>query len=288
LKKTQTRRFAWALIPNHIHLLLQTGSVPIAKVMCRFLAGYAITFNKRHRRWGHLFQNRYRSILCQEEPYLLELVRYIHLNPLRAILVRNLEDLDEYPYAGHCALMGRRSYNWQDTNYVLGFFEGARSQYRAFVEKGLEQGKREDLIGGGLVRSMGGWSEVKAMRKERAYLKGDERILGDSDFVDSVLAKADERLDEKYKTALSGMDLDRVAYRVAELLEMTVDEVWSGGKYSQIVKARSLLCYWAVKELGVSMASLARRLRLSPPAVSKSVIRGKGVAEQNGYVLRDG
>jgi REP element-mobilizing transposase RayT len=291
LDETQTRCFSWALIPNHFHLLLQTGSVPIANVMRRLLTGYAITFNKRHRRWGHLFQNRYKSILCQEEPYLLELVRYIHLNPVRANLVCNLEDLDKYPHGGHFVLMGKRAYDWQETEYVLGLFgdrvAGAREEYRAFVEKGLAQGNRQDLVGGGLIRSMGGWSEVKTLRKEKAYLKGDERILGDSDLVDAVLEKGDEQLERKCKLAVSGMDLDGVACRVAELLEMTVDEVWSSGKYPQIVKARSLLCYWAVKELGMSKESLSRRLRISPPAVSKSVIRGEHVAQNNAFTLLD-
>jgi putative transposase len=76
--------YAFAFLSNHVHLLLRTGIVPVARIMSRLLTGYAVSFNKRHKRSGHLFQNRYKSILCEEEPYLLELVRYIHLNPLRA------------------------------------------------------------------------------------------------------------------------------------------------------------------------------------------------------------
>ena len=83
LQKTSTPCYGWALIPNHFHLLLKTGKEPIAQVMRRLLTGYAVTFNRRHRRCGRLFQNRYKSILCQENTYLLELVRYIHLNPIR-------------------------------------------------------------------------------------------------------------------------------------------------------------------------------------------------------------
>jgi len=97
---------AWAIVPNHTHLLFRTGDVPLSTFMRRLLTGYAVNFNRCHKRHGHLFQNRYRSILCQEESYLLELVRYIHLNPLRAKLVRGLGELDTYRYAGHSALMG--------------------------------------------------------------------------------------------------------------------------------------------------------------------------------------
>ncbi len=90
IPKTRTRCFAWALLPNHAHLLLQTGLLPIASLMRRLLTGYAVSFNLKYRRHGHLFQNRYKSILCQEDAYLKELVRYIHLNPLRAGLVARL------------------------------------------------------------------------------------------------------------------------------------------------------------------------------------------------------
>ena len=96
LPETATRCYAWALIPNHFHLLLKTGQVPIATVMRRLLTGYAISYNHRHRRHGHLFQNRYKSILCQEETYLLELTRYIHLNPIRARQVSTLDQLASY------------------------------------------------------------------------------------------------------------------------------------------------------------------------------------------------
>ena len=101
ISDTQTPCYAWALIPNHFHLLLKTGNVPITTVMLKLLTGYAVTFNRRHRRVGHLFQNRYKSILCQEDSYLLELVRYIHLNPLRARLVNSMKQLDRYKYCGH-------------------------------------------------------------------------------------------------------------------------------------------------------------------------------------------
>jgi REP element-mobilizing transposase RayT len=105
LTETRTECFAWALMSNHFHLLLQTGDVPVATVMRRLLTGYAVRFNHRHKRHGALFQNRYKSILCQQETYLLELVRYIHLNPLHAGLVMDLKELDAFAFSGHAALM---------------------------------------------------------------------------------------------------------------------------------------------------------------------------------------
>ena len=103
---TDTACFAWSLIPDHFHLLFKTGSVPLSTLMRRLLTGYAISFNRRHHRCGHLFPNRYKSILCQEDSYLLELTRYIHLNPLRAKLVKSMKALDRYKYSGHGVIMG--------------------------------------------------------------------------------------------------------------------------------------------------------------------------------------
>ena len=132
--------------------------------MRRLLTGHAVYFNRRHRRHGHLFQNRYKSILCQEETYLRELVRYIHLNPLRAGLVEDMKALDRYPYCGHSALMENVKRDWQQVDYVLGFFgkrkAEARKSYRTFVAKGVEQGQRPELTGGGLLRSVGGWAAL--------------------------------------------------------------------------------------------------------------------------------
>ena len=109
LSESNTSCYAWALIPNH--LLLRTGNVPVSRVMQRLLTGYVVNYNRRHRRFGHLFQNRYKSILCQEDPYLLELVRYIHLNPLRAKLVSGYKALCRHPYCGHVLslVVGRMS-----------------------------------------------------------------------------------------------------------------------------------------------------------------------------------
>jgi hypothetical protein len=283
--------YAWALLPNHFHMLLRTGSVPISTTLRRLLTGYALWFNRQHDRCGHLFQNRYKSILCQEDEYLLELVRYIHLNPLRAGLVPDLKVLDNYPYSGHSVLMAQEVRDWQHTDKVLALFAEtpgtARQYYRQFVIKGIDQGKRKDLTGGGLIRSAGGWDEVKARRAANILNKGDERILGDSDFVKKVLKTADEHIQRKYDLLSRGCSITSVAIRVAEVLGVDVEKVWAAGKHKETVQARSLLCYWAVRELGETMVSLSRRLNLSVTAVGKAVIRGESLAKVNGYLLHD-
>ena len=139
LEETQTQCYAWALIPNHFHLLLRTSLTPLSKVMRRLMTGYAVTFNKRHKRSGHLFQNRYKSVVCEEDPYLLELIRYIHLNPLRAGLVKDLKELDKYPWTGHSAILGKRKNPFVPKQQANNFpFAGRRitfSQFRQGTEK---------------------------------------------------------------------------------------------------------------------------------------------------------
>ena len=289
LQETKTLCYAWALIPNHFHLLLRTGPVPISTVMRRLLTGYALWYNRTHRRHGHLFQNRFKSILCQEDVYFLELVRYIHLNPIRAGLVDDLDELGGYRYSGHSVLMGKVKNVWQDTGRVLGMFGenvgAARRAYRGFVAKGIAEGRRQDLTGGGLLRSAGGWEGVKALREEKVYQRNDERILGDGDFVERVLASAEEAMEKRYALRARGFDLATIASRVSEVLGVKPEEVWAEGKYRRIVEARSLLCYWAVRELGIPMSSLARELEISIPSVSESVTRGRRIAETRSCLL---
>jgi len=292
LPETKTSCYAWAFLPNHAHFLFRSGKAPLATLMRRLLTGYAVNFNKRHKRHGQLFQNRYKSIVCQEDVYLRELVRYIHLNPIRAGIVHTLGELNKYAYSGHSVLMGMKKRTWQDVDYVLGYFGAtprrARAGYCSYVEVGLGQGQRKELTGGGLIRSLGGWAEVrKHGLKGQQHIKSDERILGESDFVADVLTQANEKFERKYELKRLGYDLGRVAARVAEIYGIEVDDIFLKEKQQIRVKARSLFCFWAVHELGISFTELAGRLGISVPGVGYSVERGIKIARENDYQLID-
>lgn len=101
------------------------------------MTGYAIWYNRKYRRNGHLFQNWYKPILCDEDAYLLELVRYMYLNPYRANMVQSMATLDRYPWSGHSVLVGKSKRAWQETRYVLSQFSEDRRRavraYRTFV-----------------------------------------------------------------------------------------------------------------------------------------------------------
>ena len=286
LPETGTSCYAFALMPNHAHFLFRSGEAGISKVMRKLLTGYAVYFNHRYKRHGQLFQNRYKSIICQEDNYLLELVRYIHLNPLRAKLVPGMPELNKYSYSGHSTIMNNIERDWQDVKYVLGYFSKssskARKEYVKFVEEGIEKGRRPELVGGGMIRSLGGWSEVKKNPlKKGERIKGDERILGDSDFISEIIAEANEAFDRRYRLKRKGYDIKSVEKKVIEIYGIEKQDLYSGSRKSKISEARSMFCYLCVRELGESMIDIARRLGISQPAVGYAVDRGKMIVKDN-------
>ena len=119
-----------------------------------------------------------------------------------------------YEFCGHGIILGKQEKDWQEVDKLLGMFGKrlfeARRNYRAYVEQGIEVGRRADLIGGGLIRSSGGWQAVKAMRRLRIHAKGDERILGESDFVLQVLKEQNEQLEKRTRMRAHGVDLQSV------------------------------------------------------------------------------
>jgi REP element-mobilizing transposase RayT len=275
--ETGTSIYAWALMTNHAHILLRSGPDGIATYMRRLLSGYAITYNLRHRRYGHLFQNRYKSIVCEEDAYFKELLRYIHLNPLRANIVDTISKLAKYQWCGHGVILGRFQNTWQDREFVLKWFgkkQGeAKKQYQDFVKKGVALGPRPDLVGGGLVRSLGGWAAVKSAMRRGVKEKGDDRILGSGEFVEKLIDEAERKTKNQFTTsellekAKAAMD----AYCNEHDIQM--DLIRSGSRVGLIPKHRAEIAIMLVKEMGLSMAETGRQLGLSTSGVAQILRR---------------
>jgi REP element-mobilizing transposase RayT len=264
--------YAWTLMPNHFHFLCKTAKQPLAISMRKLLTGYVVNFNRRHRRYGHLFQNRYKSIVCQEDRYLKELVRYIHLNLLRAGLVNSLNELDRCPWSGHSTLMGKVERKWQDTEYILSFFgkgRDRRKQYQRYLEKGIALGRRPELVGGGLIRSLGGWSEVLSLRSRGEKQVSDQRILGDGEFVQEVISGLDELVKKNLRLSGQRINIDALAEKVCEKYNISQGELRSGSRRHDIVVARGALSWIAVRELGYSGADVARYLGVTTSCVTR-------------------
>ena len=266
--------YAWALLPNHFHLLCKTRSRPLSSSMRKLLTGYVVNFNRRHRRYGHLFQNRYKSIVCQEDRYFKELVRYIHLNLLRADLVDDLAHLAQSPWSGHSAVLGFFKSPWQDTHYVLSHFgrnHNGRANYLQFVKEGAGQGHRPELVGGGLIRSLGGWSEVLALRRKSQKVAYDQRILGDSEFVQDVTGGIEDKVKESLRLSGRRIDIKDLAGRVCRHYQISPGELCSGSRRQNVVRARAVLSWLGVRELGYSGADVARYLGVTNSCVTRIV-----------------
>lgn len=271
----KTTIYAWTLMTNHAHILLRSGPYGLSKFMRRFLTAYAIYYNHRHKRHGHLFQNRYKSIICEEDAYFQELVRYIHLNPIRANMVPNMPKLDGYPWCGHAVIMGRRKHNWQDRGYVLRWFgkkeKEAKNNYRRYVQEGISLGGRPELVGGGLIRSLGGWSNVISMRRHGDRDLSDERILGNGDFVEQIIKEADDRVKRQLPENSQQKIIVKVIQEICDKREVNIKELSSGSRRRFVSEARRIIAYRLIKDHGIPLSEVARRVGVSTSAVSKMI-----------------
>lgn len=271
-RETGTAVYAWALMSNHGHLLVRSGRCGIPAFMRRLLTGYAVGYNRRHTRWGHVFQNRYKSIICEEDVYFLRLVSYIHLNPLRAGIVRTLEALDVYPWCGHSVVMNQQQNDWQDQKHVLDFFGttagSARKAYRTFVSEQSGIGRQPELIGGGLIRSMGGWSAVKGMRSSGEQELGDSRILGSGAFVQEMLNQAQETIRCQIKHGNRQKKAENYIAAACKKAGVNVLYLQSGSRRRPLPELRKNLAGVLIEEYGLTLAGAARHLGVSTSAVA--------------------
>ena len=275
-KTSGTRIVAWVLMDNHVHILLFSGPSGLSRFMRRLLTGYAVWFNRRHHRVGHLFQNRYKSIICEEEGYLLELIRYIHLNPLRSHAVGSLEELDRYPWSGHGVLVGKVRQDWQERQSVLSRFGEREKQsiraYRRFMEEGERLGRRPELVGGGMVRSCGGWSKVLSLRSRGEEVAYDSRILGSGEFVQGVMRDAEETIARQMRNRRT-KSIGEIIGRVCRESAVSEKELKSGSQRRSVSKVRVEIASILSREMGISTAEIARRMGVGASGIAMALRR---------------
>jgi len=269
--------YAWVLMTNHVHILFKSGKQGISVVMRKQLTWYAQYYNRRHRRTGHLFENRYKSILCDEDNYLLALIRYIHLNPVRAGIVATMSELDRYPWSGHRAVVGKTKNDWMDISYVLTQFasrkSAARTAYRAFVMDGMKQGRLPELTGGGLIRSKGGWSKVESARRSGRKEEYDERILGSGDFVNAVFKEIEEKTRLQLKLRRAGRTIIKIIDQACEGNNISMQELKGGSRRRTVCALRVQIAKRGLDELGVSLADIARHVGVTTSGIARAVKR---------------
>lgn len=269
--ESETTIYAWALLPNHAHVLMRSGPLGISKFMRRLLTGYAVYYNRRHERQGYLFQNRYKSILCDEEVYFKELIRYIHLNPLRAGLVDDLAGLDHYPWCGHAFVVNGTEHPWHNVSFVLSRFgeksREAMRRYREFLEGGI----REDAgCAKGKWRS--DWSLLEWLKEIRRTGDLDEndrdgRVLGGEKFVRSLIR-------EKKKTPGPGAKAPEELIREACGKDgPSVEELLSGSRRANVAELRARLVRQLVAYPEMTLTDIGRLVGVSKSGVYRILER---------------
>jgi len=275
--ETETAIYAWALISNHAHLLVCSGRLGLAKFMRRLLTGYAVSYNLRHRRYGHLFQNRYKSMVCDGDSYFMELVRYIHLNPLRVGLVKDVRELERYAYCGHGTIVGKQTNQWQDRDSVLAQFGNgeaqAREGYRRYVVEGEALGRRPELVGGDRRRGSGEWSSASGQRRRSERESTDERILGSGDFVERVLKEADEHTVRQAALRKTKRHAERMVAAGCKKNGVSLTELRNGSRRGKLPEVRAQIVKGLVEGYGLALAEVARQVGISTSGVAKILTR---------------
>jgi len=174
-------------------------------------------------------------------------------------------------------LIGRVKYDWQDWKHVLSWFgkrEGeAQRAYRKYIEEGIAQGRRPELVGGGVVRSYGGWSAVLSLRKSQEDISGNQRILGTGDFVEKVLSESERPLRYRYTSVERRKKVKTILNEECQKGNIELKELQMGSRRGRIPQVRSTIAQQLVRKLGMSLAEVARLLGVSTSAISRIMAR---------------
>ena len=221
------------------------------------------------------------------------MTRYIHLNPLRAGIVADLEKLATYLWTGHAVIMGRLKYEWQETASILSYFgkdcKKGIEKYEEFVRDGIKGGRKAELTGGGLKRSFGGWSEVLSLRRQGLKYRSDDRILGSSQFVEDLLLEAEKKERETLRISSKIINLASLGKEIAQREEVSLLKLRSGSRNRKVVRARKIFCQLAVIHMGYSGAEAARYLGVSTSSVNRSAgseVMPNGIHLRNRFVFK--
>ena len=270
LTNTGFQCYAWALMDNHYHLLIRSSELPLSKLMRSLNGGYAKYYNKKHKRHGYLFQDRFKSVLCQEQDYAKELIRYIHLNPLRAGKVNSLDQLKTFAWCGHGFVLGVENANgekFQNREDSLGRFGANESDaiegYLQYLAKGCLDGDTEKF---------GKLSEIDATEIGSSF-KGRLAVIGDNEFIKAVMEKYKENLSRKHRKADYPLVLETISNKVCKEFGIAKDELLRRGRKNKRSDARTAFCYQSHRVELIPLAAIAKYLHTTIPPIAAHVKR---------------
>jgi putative transposase len=276
-EETDTQIYAWSLMANHVHILLRTGPMGLPRYMRRLLTGYAISFNRRHSRHGYLFQDRYKSIVCDEDNYFRELIRYIHLNPIRAKGVTSIALLDRYPWCGHAGLVGNIKQPWQDREYVLSWFgtkNNAQKAYHRYVNEGVSREGQIESTEGQLLKALGNGVAGTGLQPTENQDSTDRRILGNEDFAAKIRREIVHEIENnRLPPSKMRQEIQKMIEERCEQEGINLRQLRMGSRRHPIGKVRSDIAWKLAIQLGLPSVEIGHQLGISPSAVSKILQR---------------
>jgi putative transposase len=274
------RLYAWVLMPNHYHFLLRVSSIPLSEMMRKLNSTYARYYNKKYNRRGYLFQDRYKSIVTQDQRYVEEIIRYIHLNPVRAGICGSIAELEAYPWCGHRVVMGRSSLDGQSIEDVLRRFgkttQEGRQVYRRYLHEGLAQ--KHDT--GEIVDAI----RSNSMDREDMVNPGSW-VIGNPDFVKKVLAEDKQRKMRLARYCVEQVTLENIAQKVAKVMGVSDAQMRQRSRGTAASDARKVFAFICRREYGFPVKQIARYLGISGPPVSISLSMGEKLTKNRGIKI---
>jgi REP element-mobilizing transposase RayT len=278
IKECGYRCLAWCLMENHYHLLVRSSERPMSALMRPLNGGYARWFNAKYDRRGYLFQDRYKSVLCQDQEYAKQLIRYIHLNPVRSGLVGSLDKLKDWPWCGHGFLLGFKQAegrDFQDRRESLRRFgnteKNAIKEYMKYLSEGINE---TDMDHAGILPNVGSY-EVAGSEK------GWPAVIGDPDFARKAMERHSIGFHRKHRKADYAHVLENLAVKACSECHLERDELSKRGRGDKHTRTRALFCYSACKDELLPLSTVAQFLHITIPGVSK-LIR-KEIAEREKF-----
>jgi putative transposase len=280
LGRTGSRCYAWALMSNHYHLVLRLSGSELWELMKPLNMHYAYYHRKKNKRRGPLFMDRFKSIATQEQNYVRGLVRYVHLNPVRAGICKNLAELEKYPWCGHSGLAGHNGRSFQDTETVLKRFgekvRDARANYKKFLHEGLKSGQEYDELVD-LVRKSNSGKETG--RKAGCW------VIGDRKFVAHAMASAEANRLRVSRFEREGGTLENIAVGICSKFSITREELKERHRGDNVSDARKALAYIAAKEYRAPLHVVAEYLGIGKTAVSALSRQGRDIVKRKEFVI---
>lgn len=280
IASTGFKCYAWVLMGNHYHLLLRTNENPLSGLMRPLNSKYARWIRKKEKNRGYLFQDRFKSLVTQDQGYVEELVRYIHLNPVRAGICRSIEELDRYTWCGHAGLLGNRRNDFQNTGDVLRRFGEdnriAIAAYREFIIQGMvsDNGREfNDIIRKG--------SNEKIDRNDHKCW-----VIGDPEFVKSAFEQDTAQRLRIASYQKDGVTVQTIIESVARQMGIDAGELLARGRENYRSIGRKIVATIAHRTYGIPVVEIARHFNVGHSSISRMVEQGETYAKKYGIVSK--